>query len=70
VTAAGRAAVRRTTFKLRPASARVAPGQRARLVLAVPARAWKRARRVRVRLTAEDAAGNVSRVQRRIALRR
>jgi hypothetical protein len=70
VTAAGHAAVRRTTFKLRPASARVAPGQRARLVLAVPARAWKRARRVRVRLTAEDAAGNVSRVQRRIALRR
>ena len=70
VTAEGRAAVRRATFKLRPASARVAPGQRARLVLAVPARAWKRARRVRVRLTAYDAAGNISRVQRRIALRR
>jgi hypothetical protein len=70
VTADGRAAVRRAAFKLRPASAEIAPGSRARLVLKVPARAWKRAGRVRVRLAAHDAAGNVSRAERRVALRR
>jgi hypothetical protein len=70
VKAEGRAAVRRAMFKLKAASARVTPGQRARLALAVPRRVWTRARRVRVRVTAHDAAGNLSRLQRRVALKR